>query len=160
MRRHVTTTSEIETIELGRALGERLRAGDVLALIGELGAGKTRFVRGVAIGLGLDPAVVSSPTYVLVNEYESPANERPTLVHVDAYRLRGAEELASLGWSQIQDQDAIVVIEWADRIERDLPTSALRIEFEHDADRSDYRRITLECGDSWAARLEGLPFQR
>ena len=158
MRLHAITTSEAETIELGRAIGERLRAGDVVGLIGELGAGKTRFVRGVAIGLGLDPAVVSSPTYVLVNEYERAAPQLPTLVHVDAYRLRGAEELVSLGWSQIRDSSAIVVIEWADRIEQDLPANALRIRIDHNAEDAARRRLTLTGDDSWPPRLKGLPF--
>jgi len=157
MRLEITTSSECETIELGAALGATLRAGDVIAVSGELGAGKTRLARGVAIGLGLEPGVVSSPTYVLVNEYVRD-DGAPPLVHVDAYRLRGAEDLASMGWEQVQDQDAITLIEWADRIADDLPASALHIQMTHAG--GDDRRITMTGRDAWHDRLVGLPFQR
>lgn len=157
MRLEMTTTSERETIELGAALGATLCAGDVIAVSGELGAGKTRLARGVAIGLGLDPGAVSSPTYVLVNEYVR-GDDAPPLVHVDAYRLRGAEELASLGWEQVQDPDAITLIEWADRIADDLPASALHIQMTHSG--GEDRRITMTGSDGWRDRLVGLPFQR
>lgn len=159
MRLELVTTNESETIELGRAIGERLRAGDVVALVGELGAGKTRFVRGVAMAMGIDPTIVSSPTYVIVNEYES-ARDSPTLVHMDAYRLRGGEDLASLGWSQIQDDRAIVIIEWADRIDGDLPAGALRLLIKYDDHDADARRLRLTGEDDWLSRLEGLPFRR
>ncbi len=160
MRIDFVTTSEAETIELGRLIGARLRTGDVLGLIGELGAGKTRFVRGVASGIGVDPTIVSSPTYVLVNEYESGGPATPTLVHMDAYRLRDANELASLGWSDVADDHAVVLIEWADRIEAELPHATLRIAFHHDGDQPESRRIQLLGDDSWIARLGELPFQR
>lgn len=151
------THSEEETLSLGESLGRTLRRGDVVALIGELGAGKTRLVRGVARGMGIDPAMVSSPTYVLVNEYEPEAPANPTLIHVDAYRLFGAHELASLGWSSPQDHSAVVVIEWADRITAELPPEALTITIEHVADPTGTtRRIVLSGLDEWTSRLTEL----
>lgn len=133
----VISHNEAETLAIGRVLGALLRAGDVVAIDGPLGAGKTRLVRGIAMGLGLDGTVVSSPTYVVVNEYEvgsaeSAAGEsgsgdeqdaRATprrLFHVDAYRLAGADDLDSLGWDRVMappsTTDAAVAIEWAERI--------------------------------------------
>jgi tRNA threonylcarbamoyladenosine biosynthesis protein TsaE len=116
--------NEPETLAIGRAIGAALRPGDVVAIDGPLGAGKTRLVRGIALGMGFEGSVVSSPTYVIVNEYLRPADEtdfRHTprrLFHVDAYRLSSAEDLDSLGWDRVMssDSDAAVAIEWADRI--------------------------------------------
>ena len=114
------TTDERGTIALGRALGAALVPGDVVGLEGELGAGKTRFVRGVCEGLGLDPAQVSSPTFVLMNEYAAPIDPRTPpramLRHVDAYRLRGEDDLESMGWDCVADGAAVVIVEWASRI--------------------------------------------
>jgi tRNA threonylcarbamoyladenosine biosynthesis protein TsaE len=116
--------NEPETLAIGRVIGSLLRPGDVVAIDGTLGAGKTRLVRGIALGMGFDGSVVSSPTYVIVNEYVRPpddADNRPTprrLFHVDAYRLSSAEDLDSLGWDRVMsaDSDAAVAIEWAERI--------------------------------------------
>ena len=113
------STGEAGTVALGRAVGRVVRAGDVIALEGELGAGKTRFVRGVCEGMGLDPAQVSSPTFVVVNEYAAAregAAATCALRHVDAYRLGGAGELESVGWDRVVDGTAVVVIEWASRV--------------------------------------------
>lgn len=114
------TTDERGTIALGRALGGVLVPGDVVGLDGELGAGKTRFVRGVCEGLGLDPAQVSSPTFVLMNEYAAPIDPRNSpravLRHVDAYRVRGEDDLESMGWDCVADGAAVVIVEWASRI--------------------------------------------
>jgi tRNA threonylcarbamoyladenosine biosynthesis protein TsaE len=87
------TSSEDETVALGEALSRQLRPGDVVTLDGPLGAGKTRFVRGMAIGLGHDPAQVSSPTFVVAHEYATPG-ARAILIHVDAYRLSGDDDSA------------------------------------------------------------------
>lgn len=120
--REITTSSPAETEEAGRRLGERLRAGDVILLTGDLGAGKTTFVRGVARGTS-SAAPVASPTFQLVRVYPG----RVQLAHVDLYRIENSTELADLGLDELADLGAVVV-EWGDRI--DVPGSAL-IEIEH-----------------------------
>lgn len=126
----VTTNSPAETEERGREWGRRLRAGDVVLLEGELGAGKTTFVRGMAQGTG-SPAAVASPTFQLVRIYGG----RIQLAHVDLYRVENSTELADLGLEELAAQGAVVV-EWGERLEVD--DSAL-LEFEHLG--GDRRRI-------------------
>jgi tRNA threonylcarbamoyladenosine biosynthesis protein TsaE len=135
----VTTKSEEETIALGERLGRVLRAGDVVALHGELGAGKTRFVRGIARGMGLVDAPVNSPTYVLVNVY-GPTARGGSLVHIDAYRLRGEEDLPVLGWDRLADGSNVIVIEWAERIGSALPGEKFDVTMEHVGEES--RRVS------------------
>lgn len=138
------THGEVETIEVARALAQSLRPGDVVALHGELGAGKTRFVRGLAAGLGIDPALVTSPTFILVNEYPAGARAIP-LVHVDAYRLSTDDDLETLDWERLTTPAShILVIEWAERIAPDaLPDERFTITLHH-AGAADTRRITIE----------------
>jgi tRNA threonylcarbamoyladenosine biosynthesis protein TsaE len=116
------TNSAAETETIGEHLGKRLRIGDVLLLTGELGAGKTTFVRGVARGAG-STAPIASPTFQLVRVYPG----RVQLAHVDLYRVERLSELADLGLEELTEQGA-VVIEWGDRLE--VGTAAL-IEIEH-----------------------------
>lgn len=128
----VVTRSEAETEALAARLGASLRAGDVVALRGELGAGKTRFVRGLVLGLGGDPRRVSSPTFVLTNHYPiAPGSGPAELVHIDAYRMRGAEELESIGWEAILESGAVVAVEWPERIESALPAARFEVVIEH-----------------------------
>ena len=112
------TQSAEETLDLGRKLAERLGPGDCLALVGPLGAGKTVLVRGIALGLGLaDEKLVSSPTYVLVQEYPA----RSPVYHVDLYRLVSPEaELTELGIEEMLS-NGVVLVEWADRAAEALP---------------------------------------
>jgi tRNA threonylcarbamoyladenosine biosynthesis protein TsaE len=105
------TTSEADTAAAGEALGRDLRGGDVVLLYGELGAGKTAFVRGLARGIGANPDDVSSPTFTIVQEYQGSA---ATLYHVDLYRLDGPE-IDDLGLDDLVAADGIVAIEWAER---------------------------------------------
>ncbi len=115
-----------ETVELGRALGGELRPGDVLALIGPLGAGKTQFVRGLALGAG-SMSRVTSPTFKLINEYVG----RVRLYHIDAYRLDGPLDLVALGCDEFFDaDDGAAVVEWADRVEAALPDERIEIKFD------------------------------
>src|SRR5438876_8375792 len=109
----ITTSSAAETEELGRNWGKRLRSGDVVRLKGELGAGKTTFVRGVAQGTG-SSAPVASPTFQLVRVYPG----RVQLAHVDLYRVENSAELADLGLEELA-QEGAVVVEWGDRLEVD-----------------------------------------
>ena len=100
-----------ETEKVGRALGQRLRGGEVVLLFGPLGAGKTHFVRGLAAGLGHDPSSVSSPSYALINQYPGAV----TLYHVDLYRL-STTDLPDLGLEELYGRRHIVAIEWAERL--------------------------------------------
>ena len=129
------THSEQETAVVGRVLAVTLKAGDVVLLSGNLGAGKTAFVRGLAEGLGISPDDVSSPTFTLVHEYRG---GRLTLYHVDLYRLdRAAAQ--DLGLEEMGVADGVLAIEWPDRLMHALP-GALHIEIEIVDDTT--RRIT------------------
>jgi tRNA threonylcarbamoyladenosine biosynthesis protein TsaE len=111
------TTSEDETYAVGRDLATRLTAGDVVLLSGDLGSGKTVFVRGLAAGLGIDPEDVSSPTFTLVHEYRG---ERVTLYHADLYRLdRAATD--DLGLEEMGVADGVLAIEWPERLAHAIP---------------------------------------
>lgn len=137
------TRSESETIELARVLARSLRPGDVVALHGDLGAGKTRFVRGLAEGLGIDPSLVNSPTYVLVHEHGAGSRAIP-LIHVDAYRLTTDDDLETLDWERLIEPGAghVLVIEWAERIPPgSLPDEHFAIAIVHAGDNS--RRISI-----------------
>ncbi|MBN2377408.1 MAG: tRNA (adenosine(37)-N6)-threonylcarbamoyltransferase complex ATPase subunit type 1 TsaE [Sedimentisphaerales bacterium] len=102
-----------QTIEIGQAIGEAVGGGEVIALIGELGTGKTHLIKGMAKGIatGQDDEV-TSPTFTLINEYEG----RVKLIHIDAYRLENARQLEALGFDEFCEADNVVVIEWADRV--------------------------------------------
>ena len=123
---NVTTQSEAETAAVGSDLARSLTDGSVVLLIGDLGAGKTAFVRGLAAGLGIDPAVVSSPTFTLVQEYRG---GRLPLHHVDLYRLRSIE-VDDLGLDELTLEGGVTAIEWPDRLPRDF-ASAVRVRIEH-----------------------------
>jgi tRNA threonylcarbamoyladenosine biosynthesis protein TsaE len=111
------TGSEAETMAVASELASTLRAGDVILLSGNLGAGKTAFVRGLAAGLGIDPAEVSSPTFTIVHEHRG---GRLTLYHADLYRLdRTATE--DIGLEEMGVRDGVLAIEWPDRLTHDLP---------------------------------------
>jgi len=131
-----TTASEEETQAAGRELASTLEAGDVLLVSGELGAGKTTFVRGLAEGLGINPGDVSSPTFTLVHEYRG---GRLTLYHADLYRLERAAT-DDLGLEEIGIKDGVLAIEWPDRLSHDL-AGAMLIRLDVMSDST--RRITI-----------------
>jgi tRNA threonylcarbamoyladenosine biosynthesis protein TsaE len=135
----VTTRSEEETIALARAFAAGLRPGAVVLLLGDLGAGKTTFVRGLALGLGLDAEAVSSPTFTLIQDYRG----HPSLYHVDLYRLQGAE-IDDLGLEELSTGDAIVAIEWAEKLP-EPPTGAIEVRFVDLGE--DVREITVSGSD-------------
>lgn len=113
------------TVAFGRRLGALLFPGAVVALVGQLGAGKTHLTRAVAEGLGVtNPAAVNSPTFVLIQEYPA----RLPIYHFDAYRLSGAREFAELGADEYFRGDGVCLVEWADRVAPTLPPEHLRIE--------------------------------
>jgi tRNA threonylcarbamoyladenosine biosynthesis protein TsaE len=130
--------SQTESIaaDLARTLG----ANTCVALHGNLGAGKTQFVRGLLLGLGGNPRTVSSPTYVLLNIYDS---GRLPLYHLDAYRVGGAEDFEAIGFGELLEQGGVVVVEWADRVEALLPEKVIHVRIEHAG--KTRRRITIEA---------------
>jgi len=146
----ITSRSPEQTADFAAALAAELRPGDLVLLIGELGAGKTTLIRSLATALGVEARTVSSPTFVLANEYAGARGLR--LVHIDAYRLVGddEEELQLLGWDRLGGDDTIVLIEWADRIAHLIDRPALRLTLEHAGE--DQRHITLEVPPTWADR--------
>jgi tRNA threonylcarbamoyladenosine biosynthesis protein TsaE len=131
-----TTRSETETTAVARRLAARLASGDVVLLYGDLGAGKTAFVRGLAEGLGIAPHEVSSPTFTLIQEYRG---GRLPLFHVDLYRLDDPREVEDLGLDEIA-RDAVLAIEWAEKLTRP-PDRAVRVTLEHAG--GDARRILV-----------------
>jgi tRNA threonylcarbamoyladenosine biosynthesis protein TsaE len=124
-RQIIITHSEAETSAAGERLGRRLGSGDVVLLYGDLGAGKTAFVRGLARGLGASPDAVSSPTFTLVQEYGG----RVKLHHVDLYRLQPIE-VGDLGLDELIDSEAVVAVEWAERW-ADAPERAWVVRIAH-----------------------------
>lgn len=128
----VFSRSPEDTDRLGRRLGRALRGGEILALSGDLGAGKTALVRGIAAGLGAPPRSVSSPTFVLVQEYAG----RLRLLHADLYRIAGPEEAAELGLAQELDERTALAVEWAERAGNELGDDRLEIHLRHRGPRS------------------------
>lgn len=110
--------SVAQTEAIAGELAQALRGGECIALYGELGAGKTQFVRGLVRGLGANPRSVSSPTYVLLNVYDG---GRLAVYHLDAYRVGGADDFEAIGFTELLDQNGVVVVEWAQRVEPLLP---------------------------------------
>jgi tRNA threonylcarbamoyladenosine biosynthesis protein TsaE len=142
-----TTTSAEATEALGESLGRASTGGEVIALVGPLGAGKTCLVRGLARGLGIPSEEVTSPTFILVHEYDG----RLPMVHVDLFRVEAAEALHELGLEEYLGSAAMTVIEWADKAPTLLPRNHLRITMEHLG--GDRRLITLS---PFGNRYEGL----
>ncbi len=149
----VTTRSPQETRALGAAVARQCRAGDVLALVGELGAGKTQFVQGLARGLGLAPG--GSPTFVMVHEFPSVGGS-PGLIHIDAYRLSSLEDLESIGWDLTDEMGRgnIVAVEWADRLGDLLAEDRLQLTFTHLDEQT--RRIELSGQGAWRERVDTI----
>jgi tRNA threonylcarbamoyladenosine biosynthesis protein TsaE len=122
---------------LAASLDER---GAVIALIGELGAGKTLFVKGLAEGLGIEPERVTSPTYVIASEY--PVQGGRKLAHVDLYRIKSADELEGTGFADLLGPGVILAIEWGDRFPEALPADRLEVTLEHVEDDEGVRILS------------------
>jgi tRNA threonylcarbamoyladenosine biosynthesis protein TsaE len=127
MSETVTTTSPGQTIDLGRSFASRLHPGDVVAILGDLGTGKTRFVMGVCDALGAS-GHVASPTFTLINEYPAPFG---SVVHVDMYRIGSRAELRELGIEEYFDARHVCLIEWAESILDLLPSEHYQVEIAH-----------------------------
>jgi tRNA threonylcarbamoyladenosine biosynthesis protein TsaE len=148
----LSTRGPDETIELGRHLGSLLGAGDVVALVGDLGAGKTCLVQGIARGLEVpESSYVRSPSFVILNIHPG----RCSLYHLDLYRIHSTAELEDLGYREIFYGEGVTVIEWADKIKSLLPEEHLRVclGFQNETGRV----ITLEgVGDRYHRRWEAI----
>ena len=150
----VVTCSAEETRILGASLSPLLLPGDVISLTGDLGAGKTCFVQGLAMALGVQ-GHVTSPSFTIVHQYEA----RYPIVHLDVYRLDSFQEVLDLGFEEFLNPQAILLIEWGDAIEPLLPRTHLRIELRRtpDPEADDMREITFRPrGEEWVRKLFGM----
>jgi len=129
--------SEGQTLGLGRRIGSNLVRGDVVAIRGELGAGKSVIVRGICEGLGMTQRT-RSPSFTFMNRYRGPVD----VYHLDLYRIEHMGELATLGWEEVIYSDAITLIEWAEKLETLLPPASFEINIEVTGEET--RRITLK----------------
>lgn len=140
-----------DTFALAEALGRLCRPGDVIGLVGELGAGKTVFVKGLARGLGVpDEVLVTSPTFTLVHIYEG---GRTPLYHVDLYRLDDDSQLLDVGLDDLYRQDGVAAVEWIDKFPRAQPRDVLEVRIVRDRPDSDVRRIVATASGPRAAAL-------
>jgi len=147
----LTSQAPRETEQIGSLLGSMLAEGDIIALCGELGTGKTTFVRGIARGMGLEEAEVASPSFTLVNEYEGPLR----LFHIDLYRLEDEKDLIGIDYEEYLKGDGVVVIEWANRIPQAVPHDALWITLRYLG--AECREIMLQAqGDRYKVMIEEL----
>ena len=137
-----TTNSPEETIALAERIGALLRPGDCIAYRGDLGAGKTTFTRGLALGMGLGDCV-TSPTFALVHEYGG-----GKLIHFDMYRIMDENELETTGFYDYPQAESVFAVEWSENIDAALPPHTMHITLEYTGDES--RRITLEGDERFA----------
>jgi len=151
MNLETRTRSSEETLSLGARIGSLLRAGDVVSLSGDLGAGKTVFAKGVATALGVHEDVVS-PTFTLVREYVASI----PLVHIDVYRLDRFQELHDLGFDELVSGSSVTIVEWGDRIGALLPVERLDITLQF-GEADDDRVVSINpAGNTWAVRCDAL----
>lgn len=136
------TNSPEETESAGARLAQRLKPGAVVAFTGDLGAGKTAFVRGMARGLGISDRV-TSPTFTIVNEYEG---GRLPLFHFDMYRLGSADELFDIGWEDYLARDGVCAVEWSENIAGALEDGCIRVDIRR-GEWDGQRRITITGGE-------------
>lgn len=134
-REESVTESALETRAWGRKLAEKLESGDCLLLIGDLGAGKTTLVQGIAEGLGIDPQQVISPSFVLIRELDGTM----PLYHVDAYRIEDPQELVEVGIQEYFEKPGVVAVEWGEKVRPLAPARAIEIRLE--LMEEDRRRI-------------------
>jgi tRNA threonylcarbamoyladenosine biosynthesis protein TsaE len=149
------TATADDTRGVGAAIAPLLRIGDVLVLTGELGAGKTTLVRGIASGLGAAEHV-ASPTFTLVREY---VTGRIPVAHVDVFRLERVQDVVDLALDELEGGACVLIVEWGDAVEELLPDDRLRVELttEDQAAETDARRITItSAGASWLERADDL----
>lgn len=144
----VRTRSATETTSLGRSLGNIVRPGDVVLLIGDLGTGKTVFVQGLAIGLGITSRPLS-PTFTLTHIYEG---GRYPLVHADLYRLDSSKEMVNLGLEELFEPPSVSVVEWGERAASVVGDHYLELDFTWDDTDDDVRTIAFHAFGRWSDR--------
>ena len=149
----IVTHSPDETITFGRQFGSQLKGGEIIAVIGPLGSGKTHLIKGIAAGAGAaDSDIVNSPTFVIVNEYAG----RFDIYHIDAYRLNSISEFEMLGFDDFCYPNSIVIIEWADKVRSALATiDYIRIQLEHAGQNT--RKIHIENCPEYLALTDNRP---
>ncbi|MBQ9980007.1 MAG: tRNA (adenosine(37)-N6)-threonylcarbamoyltransferase complex ATPase subunit type 1 TsaE [Oscillospiraceae bacterium] len=135
----IVSRSPADTEAVGRALAERLLPGSVVAMYGDLGAGKTAFVRGLGAGLGVSG--VKSPTYTIVDEH---IGGKMPLFHFDMYRLSGEDELFDIGWEDYLARGGVCAVEWSEIVPEALPADCVKVRLEKDLSDENIRKITLE----------------
>ena len=141
-----------DTLDIGKTIGQNLAGGQVVALTGELGAGKTCLTQGIARGLGIsEKYYITSPTFTLINEYPG----RIPLYHMDVYRLSGSSDMEDMGYKEYFYGGGVVVVEWAEKVADILPTSALMINLEHGGD-SNTRKMRISCQSDVSSIVEML----
>jgi tRNA threonylcarbamoyladenosine biosynthesis protein TsaE len=154
MKRFVELAAEPDSVEFGRELGSHLRAGDLVLLDGPLGAGKTAMTRGIAAGMGVSGRV-TSPTFVIARVHPPRAGTGATLVHADAYRLTGLDEIDDLDLDT-DLTEAAVVVEWGEGAAERLADEYLVVRLRRRDD--EVREVTLEPhGERWQGLLDGIP---
>jgi tRNA threonylcarbamoyladenosine biosynthesis protein TsaE len=142
------SASPEDTLRAGETLGKLLRPGDVVALMGELGSGKTVLVRGIAVGLGCAAGDVHSPSFTLINEYDSSGGDgsaaggRTRLAHVDLYRIQSDADLPGIGWDHYCHAGHVLAVEWAERALMWLPRDHLRVRLE--TLEGEWRRLCVQ----------------
>ncbi len=147
----VITASPEQTEQIGEMLGARLGPGDTVCLYGDLGAGKTSFSYGIAMGLEVEEQYITSPTFTFVNEYKG----RVPFYHIDLYRLKNSSELEGIGFDEYIDSDGVTVIEWAERAEDALPTECLSVYLSYVSENSREIGFLAE-GERYEKLLEEL----
>jgi len=140
----VTTNSAEETRDFGTKFSGKLRSGDVIALYGDLGSGKTQMVKGICKGLGVTETV-NSPTFIIVNEYSSP--NFSSIYHFDLYRMKSMDEILEMGFADYLNSNSIVLIEWPEKVENILPSKSIKIHLSHTDENENSRWIRLETGE-------------
>jgi tRNA threonylcarbamoyladenosine biosynthesis protein TsaE len=151
MRLELIAGAPEDTMAVGEAVASLLREGDAIALTGELGAGKTTFVRGAALALGFDGAV-ASPTFTLVREYQG----RLRIYHVDVYRLERVQDVLDLGVDEMVAEGGVLLVEWGDAVEGLLPDDHLLVELTLMGGEEARRIVVTGKGPSWTTRWERL----
>jgi tRNA threonylcarbamoyladenosine biosynthesis protein TsaE len=140
----ITTLNADETIQFGIELAKKLKPGDVIALYGDLGTGKTQLVKGICKGLGVTQTV-NSPTFMIVNEYSSP--EIKNIFHFDLYRMTSENEVISMGFYDYMNDRGIILIEWPGLIESLLPEETIKLHLAHTVNSENSRWIKLEMNE-------------
>lgn len=143
----LVTSSPEETVELGRTIAGYLMKGDVISLSGQLGAGKTVFSKGIAIGLGIDDNIIS-PTFIILRTYQG----RLPLYHFDAYRINNTEEFEEIGYKEFLYGGGVSLIEWGEKIQTILPEDILEISFYYQDKLNERKIIFKEYGSKWKDR--------